>query len=100
MGGESERPLLGSGEGRGVNTIPLFIFQVVYEGRKQYRDENGNLTPMTDPVKDKIVPKEERTIYMDGLVPKTVYSFNISAKFMDGTWGPQFQLRVETSIDG
>ena len=78
----------------------LLVFQIVYEGHKQYRDEHGIMTPLTDPPKDRIVPKEQRSMYIDGLVPKTVYSFNISAKFMDGTWGPDYQLRVETSIDG
>ena len=43
---------------------------------------------------------DEKTLYIDGLTPKMTYSFNISAKFMDGTWSEQLELRVQTSIDG
>ncbi len=75
-------------------------FQIVFEGRKTYRDEKGKIQTLQDGKRDRFVPKEERTLYIDGLVPKTVYVFNISAKYMDGTWGPDFPLRVETSIDG
>ena len=46
------------------------------------------------------LPKEERTLYIESLVPHTVYSFNISSRFMDGTLGPDYHIRVQTSIDG
>ena len=75
-------------------------FQIVFEGKKEYRDELGQLKTLEDGKRDRFVPKEQRTLYIDGLVPKTVYVFNISAKYMDGTWGPEFPLRVETSVDG
>ena len=78
----------------------IFLLQIVFEGKKTYRDEKGRTQTLPDSKKDRFVPKEERTLYIDGLVPKTVYMFNISAKYMDGTWGPEFPLRVETSIDG
>jgi len=39
-------------------------------------------------------------LFVDGLVPRTVYAFNISAYFTDDTWGPVHQIRVETSIGG
>ncbi len=78
----------------------MLVLQIVYEGIKKYRDETGRQRYHHDDKQDKIVPKEERTLYIDALTPKTVYTFNISAKFMDGTWGPEYQLRVETSIDG
>ncbi len=55
---------------------------------------------LIDQKRDKMVPKDERALYIDNLVPKTVYSFNISAKFIDGLWGPPYHLRFETSIDG
>ena len=80
--------------------INWLMLQIVYEGIKRYRDKTGREHVYHDDKKDKIVPKEERTLYIDGLVPKTVYSFNISAKFMDGTWGTEYQLQVETSING
>ena len=72
----------------------------MFEGKKTYRDEKGRTQTLPDSKKDRFVPKEERTLYIDGLVPKTIYMFNISAKYMDGTWGSEFPLRVETSIDG
>ena len=80
--------------------IDINYLQIVYEGRKTFRDARGKTESLKEGKKDKFVPKEERTLYIDGLVPKTVYRFNISAKYMDGTWGPEFPLRVETSIDG
>ena len=67
---------------------------------KKYRDYHGIEQTLYDQKKDRIVPKEDKTIYIDGLIPKTLYSFNISAKFMNGEYGPPYHLRLETSIDG
>ena len=53
-----------------------------------------------DPKKEIIVQKEERTRYIDNLLPKTIYSFNISAKFIDGSWGPPYSMQAETSMEG
>lgn len=75
-------------------------FQIVYEGSKTYRNEFNQEIMLHGQKEDRMLPKEERTLYIDGLVPHTVYSFNISAKFMDGTWGPEYHIRVQTSIDG
>ena len=74
--------------------------QITYEGIKKYLDPSGIEQTLYDPKKDRIIQKEDRTLYIEGLVPKTVYSFNISAKFIDGTWGPPYPMRVETSPDG
>ena len=80
-----------------IDTCP---WQIVYEGIKRYRDSYGIEQTMIDPKKDSIVPNDETSLYIDGLVPKTIYSFNISAKYSDGSWGPEYMLKVETSIDG
>ncbi|KAK2179862.1 hypothetical protein NP493_469g03030 [Ridgeia piscesae] len=74
-------------------------YKIVYEGIKRYRDSYGIEQTMIDPKKDSIVPNDETSLYIDGLVPKTIYSFNISAKYSDGSWGPEYMLKVETSID-
>lgn len=55
---------------------------------------------LIDQKKDRFVAKEERMLYIENLIPNTVYSFNISAKFIDGTWGPPYHLSVETSVEG
>jgi len=44
--------------------------------------------------------KEQHTLLIDNLVPSTPYIFNITAKFIDGNWGPKVMLKVETGIDG
>lgn len=67
---------------------------------KKYRDNHGIEQTLYDQKKDKIVHFDEHSLYIDGLVPKTLYSFNISAKFLSGEYGPPYHLRVETSIDG
>ena len=74
--------------------------QVVWEGQKTYRDEYGREKTLTDGKRDRFVPNTETSLYIENLVPKTVYLFNLSAKFLDGTWGPEFPLKVQTSIDG
>lgn len=71
-----------------------------YFGHKTYKDEKGGERRIDEKPKPVYIPKEERTLYIDGLIPQTLYTFNISAKFMDGLWGPGFLLHVETSIDG
>ena len=55
---------------------------------------------MIDPRKELFTPKEQQYRLVGDLNPRTVYSFNISAKFMDGIWGTPFSLRVETQTDG
>lgn len=46
------------------------------------------------------IAKEESTFYIDNLIPNTIYTFNLSAKFIDGLWGPPYPLRLETSVEG
>lgn len=74
---------------------------MVYEGIKKYHDPlSGIEETIVDPRKDHMVAKELRTVYISGLLPRTVYTFNISAKFIDAQWGPVNSIRVETGADG
>jgi len=68
---------------------------------KEYRSHSGIDTKFIFPkAAPKIVATDERMLFVDSLVPRTVYTFNISAYFTDDTWGPVHQIRVETSIGG
>lgn len=48
----------------------------------------------------KIVSKDQRSVTFENLVPSTVYTFNISANFIDGQWGTPTNVNVETNPDG
>jgi len=75
--------------------------QVTYEGVQRYRNkETGIDETLIDRRQRKSVPKEESTLYLESLVPRTVYTFNISASFLDGSAGPVTSLHVETSAEG
>ena len=75
--------------------------QIEYDGVKEYKSHSGIDTKFIFPkAPPKIVATDERRLFVDGLVPRTVYTFNISAYFTDDTWGPVHQIRVETSIGG
>jgi len=69
-------------------------------GIKKYQESVDLEQTIVDGMKEQLVDKDDRTLYIDGLLPRTVYSFNITARFNDGSWGPPYTLRVETSGDG
>ena len=75
--------------------------QIEYDGVKEYK---SHADVDTKSIFTKAAPKyatsDQRMLFVDGLVPRTVYTFNISALFTDDTWGPVHQIRVETSIGG
>ena len=77
----------------------MLSLQIEYRGEKKYSDQYGMTQTLIDPHKDKYVPPPETSLYIDGLVPSTIYTFTISAKYSDG-WGPTISFGVETSIDG
>ena len=81
-------------------TVNVVSFQLEYEGVKKYLDKSGLLTTYYHNKSSQIIAKEDTSIFIDGLMPKTVYTFNISAKFLEGSWGPPNTLNVETSVDG
>jgi len=74
--------------------------QIEYEGRKRLVEGPRVEDTLVDPKKDLYLAKEAQNVYIDNLVPSTVYSINMSAKFVDGSWGPPYLLRVETSSEG
>ena len=69
-------------------------------GRRKYRGQDGVIHTRIDTTKDKTLDMDEQTLYVDGLVPNTVYTFNISAKFMDGNRGPPYSIQVLTNAEG
>jgi len=73
-------------------------YRIEYEGMKRYKDQYGLDQLHLDKSKAKYVPSIERQLYIDELVPNTVYSFSISAKYPDG-WGPKCSFQMETSVD-
>jgi len=42
------------------------------------------------------VPKEDNSLYVPNLSADTVYTFNISAKYLDGSYGAAFSIRLDT----
>jgi len=75
--------------------------QVSYEGLQRYRNEDTGIDEtLIDRRKQKTVQKEDSSLYLEQLVPQTVYIFNISASFLDGSTGPITSLHVETSAEG
>jgi len=77
------------------------LLKVTYEGLQRYRNvDTGIDETLIDRRKQKIVPKEESTLHLEQLVPQSVYVFNITASFLDGTTGPVTSLHVETSAEG
>lgn len=80
--------------------LALCLLQVDYQGIKKSHDPSGIENTIVDPRKGIPIEKENRTLYIERLLPKTVYTFNISAKFIDGTTGPPYTIHVETSADG
>jgi len=51
---------------------------------------------LVDGKKDVFVPKEDSSLYVPNLVPLSTYTFNISAKFLDGSYGPAYSIRLNT----
>lgn len=71
--------------------------QVEYDGYQQTHDEPGIDETTIAASNNFYVAKEEHVRYVDDLLPDFIYTFNISAKFLDGTFGPPTKLRIETS---
>ena len=66
---------------------------------KRYLDQYGLDQLYIDESEVKYVPATENQLYIDQLVPNTLYTFTIAAKYSDG-WGPKYTFQVETSVDG
>jgi len=76
------------------------IFQIQYNGGKHYRDAAGVVLKLTDAKGEVLVSKGDQSVIIDSLVPMTPYTFNIRARFSDGTWGPRTAVQSETLPDG
>lgn len=75
--------------------------QIEYEGRKRVSsDHTGLEETVIDTKKSFQVEKGAQSFRIENLLSNTLYSINISAKFIDGITGPPYQLRVETSPSG
>ena len=42
------------------------------------------------------MPKEDNSLYVPNLMADTVYTFNISAKYLDGSYGASYSIRLDT----
>jgi len=50
---------------------------------------------------EKVEPKEATHTVIDNLMPRTVYTFNVSAYFLDSeAWGRPRRIEFETLSDG
>lgn len=76
------------------------VLQVEYSGIKHYRDAAGVVLSLTDAKGEVPVSKDDRSVVINNLVPKTPYVFRIRARFLDGTWGPRATTQSETLADG
>ena len=72
-------------------------WQVEYAGRRETSREPGVAETTIAAANNFYVAKEEQVRYVDDLLADFVYTFNISAKFLDATFGPPTTLRVQTS---
>lgn len=68
-----------------------------YDGRKQTHNDPDVAETTIAASNNLYVVKDEQARYVDDLLSDFVYTFNISAKFADGTFGRVTSLRVETS---
>jgi len=55
---------------------------------------------LTDAKGEVLVSKGDQSVEVESLVPMTPYTFNIRARFSDGTWGPRSTVQSETLADG
>jgi len=76
------------------------IYQIQYNGGKHYRDAEGVVLKLTDAKGEVVISKGDQSVEIDSLVPMTPYTFNIRARFSDGTWGPRSTVQSETIADG
>jgi len=74
----------------------MLVTQIDYEGRKRVDTAADADTILVDAKKDVFVPKEDNSLYVPNLIPDTVYTFNISAKFLDGSYGASYSIRLDT----
>jgi len=74
----------------------MLMIQIDYEGHKQVGTATSADEVLVDAKKDVFVPKEDNSLYVPNLIPDTVYTFNISAKFLDGSYGATYSIHLDT----
>ncbi|ESO06781.1 hypothetical protein HELRODRAFT_98742 [Helobdella robusta] len=76
----------------------LSKYKIEYLGYKKTMNQKHNLEETVIDVKRSFdVEKEEKSFQIDDLLPHTLYIINITSMFIDGSRGPAYQLKVETS---
>ena len=76
------------------------LFQIKYEGLRHYRDDEGIMRTHIVRTLEKAINGDQTSVYIENLLPKTKYTFNISAQYASNSWGPEYSILVETSSDG
>nr|AAB91460.1 receptor tyrosine phosphatase [Hirudo medicinalis] len=85
--------------GRPPRKPGVLRYKLEYMGVRKTRDFSGMEDTTVDPRKEVTLQKEERSRSLDELMSRTLYTFNISARFIDGTWGPPTTIHVETNSE-
>ena len=79
--------------------LTIFSLQLVYEGKKTYRESSGSKQNVQQGPKTIILKKTDRSAEVKNLQPKMKYEFNISAVFSSGEVGYVKHIVAETLID-
>ena len=77
----------------------MLMRQIDYEGRQRVGTSSADSGAgvLVDAKKDVFVPSEDNSLYVPNLVADAVYTFNISAKFLDGSYGAAYSVRLSTA---
>lgn len=84
---------------RPPSKLGINYYKLHYLGKQQsFKEQNMEETVIVK--QERTIAKEETQVTITELWPKTFYSFNITAWFLDSTsWGPPSRLDVETWPD-
>ena len=76
------------------------FLQVRYEGVRSRRKKGKLLDPETQEVRTQRVPADHTSCIINGLTPKTLYTFNITATFRDSMTGADQMVKTYTRLLG
>ena len=77
------------------------LLQIRYQGKQQSQQGPDMVETVIQLAAEKIEPKEVTHTTIDNLMPRTVYSFNVSAYFLDSKAEVRpRRIDVETLSDG
>ncbi|XP_078318089.1 receptor-type tyrosine-protein phosphatase delta-like isoform X3 [Crassostrea virginica] len=74
------------------------LYQVRYEGVRSRRKKGKLLDPETQEVRTQRVPADHTSCIIQGLTPKTLYTFNITATFRDSMTGADQMVKTYTRL--